>query len=115
MDNCIFCKIIAGEIPSKKVYEDDKIFVFHDINPIAPVHILFLPKIHMESLNDINSSNMELEYVSHIIGKIPEIAKTLGLSDGYRTIINTGKDGGQSVNHLHVHVAGGKKLPWFLE
>ena len=113
MDNCIFCKIIAGIIPSKKVYGDDKIFVFHDINPIAPVHILFLPKIHMDSLNDISSSNME--YVSHIFAKIPEIAKTLGLTDGYRTIINTGKDGGQSVNHLHVHVAGGKKLPWFLE
>ena len=113
MNDCIFCRIIAGEIPAKKVYEDDKIFVFHDINPIAPVHVLFLPKVHMDSLNEINQSN--IEYISHIFGKIPEIAKTLGLSGGYRTIINTGKDGGQSVNHLHVHVAGGKKLPWFLE
>jgi histidine triad (HIT) family protein len=108
MNGCIFCKIIAGEIPSKKVYEDDMIYVFHDINPSAPVHLLCVPKIHMDSLNDVNQSN--IEYVSHILGKIPELAESFGIIDGYRVITNIGEDGGQSVKHLHFHVLGGRKL-----
>jgi len=108
MNDCIFCKIIAGEIPSKKVYEDDKIYVFHDINPAAPVHLLCVPKIHMDSLNDINQSNTG--YVSQILEKIPEIAESFGIIDGYRVVTNIGEDGGQSVRHLHFHVLGGRKL-----
>ena len=108
MKDCIFCKIINGEIPSRKVYEDDKILVFHDINPAAPVHVICVPKIHIDSLNEINNDN--IEYVTHILEKIPELAKSLGTYEGYRTIINTGADGGQTVNHLHVHIIGGKKL-----
>jgi len=109
-ENCIFCKIIAGELPSRKVYEDDKILAFHDINPAAPVHIICVPKIHVGSLNEIEPKN--LEYPARIIEKIPEIAKIMGIFDsGYRVIINVGKDGGQSVGHLHFHVIGGKQLP----
>ena len=109
MGDCIFCKIIAGEIPSKKVYEDDKILMFHDIKPMAPVHVICVPKIHIDSLNDVNHEN--IEYVAHILEKIPEMAKTLGTYDGYRVVTNIGKNGGQSVRHLHFHVIGGKKLP----
>lgn len=108
MNDCIFCKIINGEIPSKKVYEDDKIIMFHDINPAAPVHVLCVPKIHMDSLNYINNEN--IGYIKHIFGKIPEIAKSLKIYDGYRVITNIGENGGQSVNHLHFHIIGGKKL-----
>ena len=106
--DCIFCKIIDGKIPSRKVYEDGKILAFHDINQSFPVHILCVPKIHIESLNEVNGEN--IEYVSHIIEKIPEIAKSFGIDGGYRVITNIGEDGGQSVNHLHFHVIGGKKL-----
>ena len=110
MNDCIFCKIITGEMtPAKKVYEDDKIIVFHDIKPVAPVHVLCVPKIHIESLNDVNESN--IGYVSYILEKIPKVAKTLGIYDGgYRVVMNVGKNGGQTVNHLHIHVIGGKKL-----
>jgi len=106
--DCIFCKIIDGEIPSRKVYEDDKILVFHDINPCAPVHILCVAKIHIDSLNDVSGDN--ISYVSHIFGKIPELAKSFGIENGYRVVTNIGEDGGQSVKHLHFHVIGGKKL-----
>jgi len=105
---CVFCKIIAGEIPSRKVYEDDKILVFHDINPGAPVHIICVTKIHIDSLNDVNGDN--ISYVSHILEKIPELAKSFGIDGGYRVVTNIGEDGGQSVKHLHFHVLGGKKL-----
>ena len=109
MENCTFCKITAGEIPSKKVYEDDKILAFHDINPAAPVHVICVPKIHIDSLNDVNQEN--LVYPTHILEKIPEIAKALKIYDGgYRVITNIGKDGGQTVSHLHFHIIGGKKL-----
>ena len=107
--NCIFCKIISGEIPSKKVFEDAQIIAFHDIKPMAPVHIICIPKIHIDSLNDVNSEN--IGYVAHILEKIPEIAKSLNISNGYRVITNIGEDGGQSVKHLHFHILGGKKLP----
>ena len=108
MNDCIFCKIIAGEIPSKKAFEDDIMFAFHDIKPVAPVHILAVPKIHIDSLNDINAGNTG--YVSHILEKIPNIAESFGIIDGYRVITNIGEDGGQSVKHLHFHILGGRKL-----
>ena len=107
--NCLFCKIIAGEIPSSKVYEDDKILAFKDINPMAPVHVLVIPKIHIENADGINEENSK--YVAHIFEKIPEIAKTSGLTNGYRVITNCGEDGCQSVMHLHFHILGGTKLP----
>ena len=108
MSDCIFCKIIAGEIPSKKVYEDDKILMFHDINQSAPVHILCVPKIHIESLNSINAENTE--YIVRIFEKIPEVAKAFDIEDGYRVVTNIGENGGQSVFHLHFHILGGRKL-----
>ena len=108
--DCIFCKIIAGEIPSKKVYEDEKILAFHDINASAPVHILVVPKVHIESLNGVSPDN--IDYISRIMLKIPEIAKESGVSEGYRAVTNIGEDGGQSVWHLHFHILGGRKLKY---
>ena len=107
--DCIFCKIIAGEIPSSKVYEDDMILAFNDINPEAPVHILIVPKTHIASMDAVTAENSK--YVSAIFEKIPEIAKAAGLTNGYRVISNCGEDGGQSVMHLHFHLLGGTKLP----
>jgi len=107
--DCIFCKIVAGEIPSTKVYEDEKILAFRDINPEAPVHVLVIPKEHIDSANCINESNSAL--VAHIFECIPKIAKAEGLDGGYRIITNIGEDGGQSVHHMHFHILGGKKLP----
>ncbi|MBQ9121526.1 MAG: histidine triad nucleotide-binding protein [Clostridia bacterium] len=106
--DCIFCKIIAGEIPSNKVYEDDKILAFRDVNPQAPVHVLVVPKAHIASADEINEANAET--VAHIFTKIPAIAKQAGASNGYRVITNCGEDGAQSVKHLHFHLLGGKKL-----
>ena len=108
MGGCLFCKIIAGEVPSKKVYEDDMMTAFRDIAPSAPVHVLCVPKIHVDSLDGVNSSN--IGYVSHIFEKLPEIAKSLGVLGGYRVVSNVGEHGGQSVEHLHFHLLGGKKL-----
>ena len=105
---CLFCKIAAGEIPSSKVYEDDTILAFRDINPQAPVHVLVIPKSHLESVNAITSENAEL--VSHVFTSIPKIAKQLELTDGYRVITNIGTHGCQSVKHLHFHILGGKQL-----
>ncbi len=110
MENCLFCKIIAGEIPSKKVYEDDSVYAFHDINPNAPVHVLVIPKKHIASIQEISAEN--LDAVSSVLQAIPVIAAELGLAEnGYRVITNCGEDGGQSVKHLHFHILGGKKLP----
>lgn len=106
--DCLFCKIIEGTIPSAKVYEDDMILAFKDINPQAPVHVLVIPKKHIPSLDGINSDN--IDYVSHIFTKVPEIAASLGLVGGYRLISNCGDDACQSVKHLHFHILGGKKL-----
>jgi len=108
MGDCVFCKIVSGGIPSKKVFEDEMILVFHDINPAAPVHVLCVPKIHMESINELNISN--IGYVSRIFEKMPEIVKSLGISEGYRVVSNVGEDGRQSVGHLHFHILGGRKL-----
>ncbi len=104
---CIFCEIIAGNIPSTKVYEDDMILAFKDINPVAPVHIIVVPKEHIESAADIHDSNSK--YVAHIFEKIPEIAKSQGI-ESYRIINNCGEDAGQTVKHLHFHLVGGVKM-----
>ena len=107
--DCIFCGIVDGQIPSDKVYEDDYVLAFRDINPEAPTHILVVPKIHVPSCDCIDGNNSHL--VSKIFEVIPQIAKKEGLTNGYRVITNVGEDGGQSVKHLHFHILGGKKLP----
>ena len=109
MSDCIFCKIIAGDIPSSKVYEDEMIYAFRDIAPMAPVHVLVVPKEHIPSADSVNSENSA--YVARIFEAIPKIAASEGLTNGYRVITNCGEDGCQSVKHLHFHILGGKKLP----
>lgn len=106
--NCLFCSIVAGDIPSTKVYEDEKILAFRDINPQAPTHILVIPKEHIASVDGVDSSNSAV--VAHIFETIPKIAAEEGLKNGYRVITNIGEDGAQSVKHLHFHILGGKKL-----
>ena len=105
---CLFCKIIAGEIPSTKVYEDETVYAFQDINPQAPVHILVVPKTHIASVAEINGDNSGV--VAHIFEVIPEIAKAEGLANGYRVVSNCGPDARQSVQHLHFHILGGRGL-----
>lgn len=105
MSDCIFCRIASGEIPSKKVYEDDDIFAFHDINPQAPVHFMVIPKQHIASLNDADASHQAV--LGKLMAKLGELARSQGLTDGFRTIINTGRIGRQEVYHLHVHIVGG--------
>jgi len=107
--DCIFCKIAAGEIPSKKVYEDETILAFHDINPEAPIHVLVIPKAHIPSMDAVNESNSAA--VAHIFEKIPAIAAAAGVKNGYRVVSNCGPDAAQSVPHLHFHILGGKQLP----
>ena len=107
--DCIFCKIINGDIPSKKAYEDEFCYAFHDINPQAPVHILVVPKKHIASADEINAQNSA--YVARIFEAIPKIAKDAKLDNGYRVITNVGEDGCQSVKHIHFHIVGGRKLP----
>ena len=106
--DCIFCAIIKGDIPSKKVYEDDTCYAFLDINPQAPVHCLVVPKQHIASADAINGDNSAT--VAAIFEAIPNIARSLGLENGYRIVSNIGEDGCQSVKHLHFHVLGGKNL-----
>ena len=106
--NCLFCKIIAGDIPSTKVYEDETVFAFRDIAPQAPTHILVIPKAHIDSVNGITAENSAV--VAHIFEVIPQIAKAEGLEKGYRVVSNCGDDAGQTVHHLHFHILGGKKL-----
>ena len=107
--DCLFCKIIAGEIPSKKVYEDESVFAFYDIAPQAPVHFLVIPKAHIESAGAVTAENSAV--VAHIFEVIAKLASELGLENGFRVITNCGEDGAQSVKHLHFHVLGGTKLP----
>ena len=111
MTDCLFCKIADGEIPADTVYEDDKIVVFKDINPKAEVHLLMIPRLHIESLNQLDDSHDTL--ISFMLKKLPELALQQGLSSGFRTIINTGKGGGHEVFHLLIHLMGGKNLPGF--
>lgn len=109
--DCLFCKIIAGEIPSTKVYEDDLILAFRDIDPQAPEHVIIIPKKHIASANDITAENSK--YIAHIFEKIPHIAATLGVDEaGYRVVNNCGKDGGQTVGHIHFHLMGGREFLW---
>jgi histidine triad (HIT) family protein len=105
MDDCIFCKIARGEIPSKKVYEDEDIFAFHDINPQAPVHFMMIPKRHIATLADATAEDAKV--LGKILALSARLAREQGSPDGYRTIINTGRIGRQEVQHLHVHVLGG--------
>lgn len=107
--DCLFCKIIDGVIPSNKVYEDEFVYAFYDINPMAPVHVLVVPKKHIASADEVSAENSQ--YVAKIFEKIPEIAKLAGVKNGYRVITNCGEDACQSVLHLHFHILGGKKLP----
>ena len=108
MENCLFCKIIGGNIPSTKVYEDETVFAFRDIAPQAPTHILVVPKAHMDSCNAVTAENSAV--VAHIFEVIPMIAKAEGLENGYRVVSNCGPDAGQTVAHLHFHILGGKAL-----
>lgn len=107
--DCIFCKIAAGQIPSNRVYEDEYCLAFHDINPQTPVHVLVIPKVHIGSADEVSGENST--YVQKIFEAIPKVAKSAGLTNGYRVITNCGEDGCQSVKHLHFHVMGGRKLP----
>jgi histidine triad (HIT) family protein len=107
--DCIFCKIISGEIPSTKVFEDDKILAYKDINPQAPVHLLVIPKEHISGMSAITTENADI--VAYIFAKIPEIAKDAGIADsGFRVVSNCGKDACQTVFHLHFHILGGKQM-----
>ncbi len=107
-ENCLFCKIIAGEIPSEKIYEDRLCYAFRDINPQAPTHILVVPKAHIKSVAEISSKNEAL--VGHIFTVVAKIARREGLENGYRVVTNCGPDAGQTVPHLHFHILGGAKM-----
>ncbi len=106
-ENCIFCKIANGQIPSEFVYESDNVVVFNDINPQAPMHLLVVPKVHIETLNELNDKALMAE----LLVAVKEATKKLGISD-YRTVINTGKGAGQEVFHLHIHVMAGREFSW---
>ena len=106
--DCLFCKIVAGEIPSTKVYEDARVLAFRDIAPMAPTHILVIPKEHIPSVNGVNEENADV--VAHIFTVIPKIAEAEGLTNGYRVVSNCGADAGQTVHHLHFHILGGRQL-----
>jgi histidine triad (HIT) family protein len=110
MENCLFCKIVDGQIPSSKVYEDERVLAFDDIDPKAPVHILIVPKKHIASVAALDEGDEAL--AAHIIRVAKELAAAKGLAGGFRLVVNTGPDGGQSVDHLHVHLLGGRALGW---
>ncbi len=111
MKDCLFCKIIAGEIPSAKVYEDESCYAFRDIQPMAPTHFLVVPKTHLASVNDLTPENAAV--VAHIYTVIAKLAKEMNLQGGYRVVTNCGEDAGQTVHHLHFHVLAGKQLGSF--
>jgi histidine triad (HIT) family protein len=110
MADCLFCKIIAGTIPSKKVYEDDKVFAFEDINPGAPTHVLIIPKRHLAGLDKATAEDAELLGYMQLIAA--QIGRDRGIEDGYRTVLNVGPRSGQSVFHIHLHILGGRDLKW---
>ena len=111
MEYCIFCKIVDKEIPAKTVMEDEEIIAFHDINPQAPVHILIIPKEHFSSLNEIPESKKDL--LSRILLRARQIAKNMGIAEkGYRIVLNTARDSGQDVFHIHFHLLGGRRMTW---
>ncbi len=108
MSDCLFCKIIKGEIPSAKVYEDEQVLAFNDISPASKTHVLLIPKIHYDSVRDVDKNTL-----GELLYRAKELAKDLGISEsGFRTVINTGKDGGQTVGHLHLHLLGGRAHHW---
>jgi histidine triad (HIT) family protein len=109
MEECIFCKIVRGEIPSKKVYEDADVLAFHDIHPVAPVHFMLVPKLHVASLMEAQEEHAAL--LGGMLLLAPKLAREQGLKDGFRTVINTGRGGGQEVFHLHIHIMGGGHMP----
>lgn len=109
MKTCLFCKIARGEVPSRKVYEDDELYAFHDIHPVAPVHFLLIPKQHIPSLLEAQTDHQAL--LGKMLLMLPKLAKEQGLTDGFRTVINSGRGGGQEVFHLHIHVIGGGNIP----
>ena len=110
MSDCLFCKIACGDIPSKKVYEDESVFAFYDINPQAPVHVVVIPKEHIESAAEISAENSAV--ISAIFEAAAKIAKELNLEKGFRIVTNCGEDGGQTVKHLHFHLLAGRSLAW---
>jgi histidine triad (HIT) family protein len=110
MTDCIFCRIIKGEIPSKKVYEDDHVYAFEDLDPQGPTHVLVIPKKHIRGLKEASAEDAELVGRCHLAAA--QIARQRGIEDGYRTVLNVGREAGQSVFHLHVHLIGGRKLSW---
>lgn len=110
MENCVFCKIVAGEIPSVKVYEDEEMLVFKDIEPKAKIHLLCIPKEHFATLSELNASRTAL--LGRILEKIAKNKDAWGLADGYRLVVNQGENAGQTVHHLHIHILGGQTLPW---
>ena len=110
MSDCIFCKIVAGEIPSKKAYEDDSVLAFYDLDPQAPTHVLIIPKEHIQSVAQITPENSAV--VSHIFEVAAKLAKEFGLSNGFRVVSNSGESAGQSVPHLHFHLLGGRDFTW---
>jgi histidine triad (HIT) family protein len=103
--NCIFCKIVAGQVPSRKVYEDEEFLAFHDVRPHAPVHFLVIPKRHIPSLAEVTAEDQPM--LGRLLALAPRLARDLGLTGGFRLGVNTGRDGGQEVFHLHLHVLGG--------
>jgi histidine triad (HIT) family protein len=109
MTSCIFCKIVAGQIPARKVHEDDELLVFHDIAPWAPVHVLIIPKLHVTTLYDTTAEHTAL--LGRMLALAPRLMEQLGVTNGFRTLINTGPDGMQEVQHVHMHVMGGPR-PW---
>ena len=110
VEDCVFCKIAAGEIPSKKAYEDDSVLAFYDLDPQAPTHILLIPKEHIGSAAEITEQNSFI--VAHLFEVAARLAKELELTHGVRLVVNTGEDGGQTVHHLHVHLLGGRSMKW---
>ena len=111
MSDCLFCKIIAGEIPAPRVYSDDQVLVIPDINPKAPVHLLVIPRQHLASLDALTPAEDGL--IAHLMRLLPKLAQEEGLANGFRTVINTGRGGGQEIFHLHIHLLGGTPLPGF--
>lgn len=109
MDSCIFCKIVRGEIPCRKVYDDGELLAFHDIHPVAQVHILLIPKLHLTSLMEADDSHTAL--LGRMLLLAPKLAREQGLNNGFRTVINSGSGGGQEVFHLHIHIIGGNIPP----
>ena len=110
MNDCIFCKIASGEIPSKTVYEDERIIAFEDLNPQAPTHILVIPKKHIAHIDELESNDSEL--IGYIFEKIGDLSKELDLKEGFRVVVNNKSHGGQTVNHIHFHLLGGRSLQW---